>query len=326
MRNNDLNDLVDEETYSRFDERDTVFSRIGNDEGAPFYQTSIYDSIDEVLDESAGYSTFDLARALGGWAVYDYFPEAFEAERSGWTNNIMNKPDLDPPTKDPKRLAVEVKSAALSYGAHSIGITDVDPRWIYSRSRSGNPVSEPLTYNSVIVITVPVDYKSVKSSPDFCAARASAVSYSRMAFMLACMAEFIRRLGYEALPMGNDHALSIPLAVQAGLGQLGRNGLLLTPEYGSCIKICKVFTDMKLQTDSSFTPPLSERCFYCRICTNSCEAGAISDEPDPIKETVSPSNNVGITRWPVNHDKCYQFWVENGSDCSTCISSCPLTP
>lgn len=293
---------------------------------APFYQISLYDAVDDVLDTKEGYSTFDLARALGGWAVYDYFPEAFEAKRSGWTNNMMDKPGLEPPTKDPERLTDEVKSAALSYGAHSVGITNVDPRWIYSHSRSGNPITDPLAYNSVVVITVPVDYEPTKCSPDFSAARASAVSYSRMAFILACMAEFIRKLGYSALPMGNDHALSIPLAIQAGLGQLGRNGLLLTPQSGSCVKICKIFTDMKLRTDTPSTPPLSERCFDCRICSKSCEVEAISDEPNPTKETVSPSNNVGLTRWPVNHDKCYQFWVENGSDCSTCISSCPLTP
>jgi len=321
-----VSDLLDKKVYSRFDERDTVFSRIENDAEAPFYKNSMYDSIDDILNKKDGYSSFDLARELGGWAVYDYFPEAFRAERSDWTNNMMDKPDLSPPTKDAEILAEEVKTAGLFYGAKGIGITDVDPRWIYSHSKSGSPLRKPLKYKSAIVITVPVDPGPLSNSPDFTAAGASAVSYSRMAFIVACLAEFLRRLGYEALPMGNDHALSIPMAIQAGLGQLGRNGLLITPESGSSVKICKVFTDMELEFDKPSRPPLAERCFDCGICSSTCEADAISSDTNPTRKTTSPSNNPGILRWPVDHDKCYQFWVENGSDCSTCISSCPLTP
>jgi len=46
--------------------------------------------------------------------------------------------------------------------------------------------------------------------------------------------------------MCNDTALSIPLAIDAGLGELGRNGLLITAEYGYCIRLCKIFTNLPL--------------------------------------------------------------------------------
>ena len=61
--------------------------------------------------------------------------------------------------------------------------------------------------------------------------------YSRMAFTSACLAQFIRRLGYNAVPMGNDHSLSVPMAVDAGLGELGRNGILITPKYGAACTV-----------------------------------------------------------------------------------------
>jgi len=35
--------------------------------------------------------------------------------------------------------------------------------------------------------------------------------------------------------------------VDAGLGELGRNGLLVTPEFGSRVRLCKVFTELPLQ-------------------------------------------------------------------------------
>ena len=67
--------------------------------------------------------------------------------------------------------------------------------------------------------------------------------------IFSILAEFIRILGYKAIPMGNDTSLSIPLAIDAGLGELGRHGLLITPEYGPCVRLCKVFTDLPLEPD-----------------------------------------------------------------------------
>jgi len=65
-----------------------------------------------------------------------------------------------------------------------------------------------------------------------------------MAFVATSLAEFIRLLGHDAIPAGNDMALSIPLAVDAGLGELGRNGLLITKEFGPRLRLCKVFTNL----------------------------------------------------------------------------------
>ena len=43
--------------------------------------------------------------------------------------------------------------------------------------------------------------------------------------------------------------ITIPMAVDAGLGELGRNGLLLTEKYGPRVRLCKVFTDLPLEPD-----------------------------------------------------------------------------
>ena len=139
-----------------------------------------------------------------------------------------------------------------------------------------------------------------------------------MAFAIACLAEFIRNLGYQAISMGNDTALSIPLAIDAGLGELGRNGLLVAPEYGPCVRLCKVFTDLPLAPDGPAPFGVTETCKTCRKCAEACEVEAISSDREPSYRTVSPSNNRGIKRWAVDPDRCYTFWVENGACCSTC--------
>ena len=318
--------ILDKTKYSRFDQRDNVFGRIKSDEEAPFYHQGLYDQVEGLLDKKEGYSSFQLARALGGWSVYDYYSGAFEAKRPEESNNIMDKPVLEPPTADPKVMTEELKRSAHSYGADSVGITEIDSRWIYSADRDGNSLEHLLNYNYAVVMVVPMNPEKIRESPKFPAAAASAVSYSKMAFLVSCLSEYIKRLGFEAIPMGNDRALSIPLAIEAGLGQLGRNGLLITPEFGSSVKICKVFTNMNLVADRPSDPALLESCRNCKLCSEACEVDAVSDETQPVSETVCPANNRGIIRWPVDHYRCYEFWVENGSDCSSCISACPHTP
>lgn len=317
--------IIEEDEFARFDQRETVFGRVENDESSPFFHQGMYDRVDEVLNQKDGYNSFELARAIGGWSVYDYFTEAFEPKTPDRDKNIMEKPVLSPPGDDPKVLTEEVKRAALDYGASSVGITGVDRRWVYRADRNGNRLDHLLDYDYAVVMIVPVDPEPTSHSPAFTAAKASAVSYSKMAFLTSCLSEYIRRLGFRAAPMGNGGALSIPLAMEAGLGRLGRNGLLINSELGSCLKICKVFTDMPLVKDDPISSPLLDKCSSCKLCSSACEADAIPKRTEPGLETACPSNNSGIVRWAVDHYKCYQFWLENGSDCSTCIAACPFT-
>ena len=173
-------------------------------------------------------------------------------------------------------------------------------------------------------MTVKMDGSAIKTSPTFTASTATGLGYSQMAFIIACMAEFIRNLGYKAIPMGNDIALSIPLAIDAGIGQLGRHGLLITPEYGPCVRICKVFTDLPLKADKPIEFGVTDFCKKCKKCAEACEANAIQTADEPSFKIECPSNNQGILRWAVNHDKCYKFWIENGTECSNCIAACPF--
>ena len=317
--------LIDAEKYRRFDRSDNVFGRVKGDKDAPFFREGIYDRVEAILDKTEGHDSFELARALGGWSVYDYFTEAFEPKSPDEDMNIMSKPTIKPPCKDPETLTEEVKKAALDYGASQVGVTEVNPRWVYSSNRDGNSVDHLLKYEYAVVMLIPVKPEATRESPDFTAAKASALSYSKMAFLISCLSEFIRRLGYRAAPMGNNGALSIPLAIAAGLGRLGRNGLLINSELGSCLKICKVFTDMDLVENQPHSSPLLDQCYNCKLCSQACEVDAISERTNPTTEIACPANNEGILRWPVDHYSCYQFWLENGSDCSSCIAACPLT-
>jgi reductive dehalogenase len=256
--------------------------------------------------------------------VSDHFRKAYSWEKLGRFEPALR--DRAPYLPDLTLMSQQVKDTARTFGADLVGIGKLDRRWVYSHNREGRAIDIPPEIGHAIVMAVKMDEGGIMETPTFRAGTATGVGYSRMAFAIACMAEFLRNLGYRALPMGNDSALSIPLAIDAGLGELGRNGLLITPEYGPCVRICKVLTDMPLQPDRPIAFGVSDTCRTCRRCAETCEVEAISRAPDPSYGVICPSNNTGIRRWAVNHDKCYCFWVENGASCSTCIAACPYTP
>lgn len=145
-----------------------------------------------------------------------------------------------------------------------------------------------------------------------------------MSFLAGSLAEFIRALGYHAIPCGNDTALSIPLAIDAGLGQLGRHERLITPEFGPLVRLCKVFTDMPLKPDKPIDFGVTEFCEVCKKCARACPAGALSFGSRTFKGP-SKSTNPGALKWYSDPEKCLRHWAEIGTNCGICMSVCPFS-
>ncbi|MEE8604596.1 MAG: reductive dehalogenase domain-containing protein, partial [Candidatus Aminicenantaceae bacterium] len=167
-----------------------------------------------------------------------------------------------------EEASIAVKHASLFFGASLAGIAELNPLWLYSdsfsptredRERAIPVLSEgerfertdealyiPNSMNRVIALAFEEDYYGIANSPGRLASAAVGNGYSRMAFTACTLAEFVRELGYRAIPAGNGTGLSIPMAIDAGLGELGRMGLLMTPKYGPRIRLAKVITDMPL--------------------------------------------------------------------------------
>jgi reductive dehalogenase len=218
-----------------------------------------------------------------------------------------------------------VKQAARSFGAALVGICKLDRNWIYTHDRKGAPIKIPNHIENAIVMAIEMDLEALQTTPAYPGAYATGNGYSRMAFAQACLAEFIRALGYTAIPAGNNVGLSVPLAIDAGLGQYGRHGLLITPELGSNVRLCKVLTDLPLVSDSPIDFGALEFCRTCKTCAEECPAAAISFEDDPSWTGPTKSNNPGILKWYVNVESCYKFWTLNGNECSRCLVACPFT-
>jgi reductive dehalogenase len=181
----------------------------------------------------------------------------------------------------------------------------------------------PGTMRYVIVLGFERGYEEISTSPDSVAGLGTGMGYSMMAFTAPTLAEYIRNLGYNAIPAGNDTGLSVPMAVDAGLGQLGRNGLLVHPEYGPRLALAKVITDMPLEPDGPIDFGLTGFCEVCDICAKNCPSRAISFCERSF-EGPTVSNNPGALKWYLDAEKCMRFWTELGEDCSNCLRSCPF--
>lgn len=317
---------VDEDRYERFDERNVIFSRSLWDQSCSCYGHKIDENLEEIInEEKPGYSRFDAALYLASWTIYNTYEGAFSWKKLSSSGGSPDAYLSVPSESHPRVLTASIKRAARYYGAVLVGIGEVDSRWVYSHDRQGNPITIPRQFTSAIVMAVEMDPIALATTPALLGSAATGLGYSRMAFLIACMGEYIRNLGYCAIQMGNDTALSIPLAIDAGLGELGRHGLLITLQYGSRVRICKIFTDMPLIRDYPRDFGIQARCRHCRKCVEACEVDAISSEEKPTFDPVCLSNNPGVLKWPIDAEKCYEFWCKNGGDCSTCITACPFT-
>ena len=145
-----------------------------------------------------------------------------------------------------------------------------------------------------------------------------------MAFLVSALAQFIRFHGYKAIPSLNDTGLNIPIAISAGLGQQGRMGILVTPQFGPRVRLCKVITDMPLLEDSPIDFGVTEFCSNCLKCEKTCPSRAITSG-DRTVEGNSISNNPGVIKWHLNSEKCEDFQSNKlGTNCTICMRVCPF--
>jgi ferredoxin len=226
----------------------------------------------------------------------------------------------------PERATEKIKGFAGFLGANLVRIGPINPAYVYTHVGKlwhdpertyGEPIN--LTHRSAINIAVGIDPHLIKTGPVLPMISAVMRVYVQLAVISTTLAGYIRALGYPARAhiITNYHVTCPPLAIDAGMGELGRNGVMITKELGASLKLTVVTTDLPLIHDNPVDMGVDEFCRDCRICAESCPAGAI---PHGDKEVVR-----GVEKWVINPEACYTVHHETGTDCGVCLASCPWT-
>jgi len=343
---------VDPDKLQRMKEKYTVFSRNGWDsnrkERPEVDENLTYERLHTKKGLEPNNNRLDYALMSASWATARFSRSPFYSwepvtgQVRGMTEDRLGKWDPESLDMNWNDATLAVKHAALFYGSSLAGVAELNPLWLYTDIHSPtredrdriipfhtdgknyekgeNAWSITPAMNRVVAIAFEEDYDGIMNSPGKLASAAVGDGYSRMAVTAYKLAEFIRALGYNALPAGNGVGLSIPIAIDAGLGELGRNGLLITPKYGPRVRLAKVITDMPLIPDSPISFGVKEFCEGCMLCAIDCPSDSISKE-SMTWEGKSVSNNHGAHKWYVQPESCYDY---NGFSCSNCKRNCPF--
>jgi reductive dehalogenase len=323
------------DTFERFHQKNEIFrrslwdTRIRNEKTDRFYAT--HSQPLSKWRNTAGFTQKDYSLRNAAWHISDVLADVHtdEGRREGFTDVFTLQVDVATQKADigtPKQAAEMIKRIARLFGAGIVGVTAFDERWHYESRFSdidgvekAPEISEELVH--VIVVAIPMDYELIQTVPSALGSAATGLGYSYDATLLIALTQYIRGLGYQAIGSLNDTALSIPYAIKAGLGELGRNGLLITKEFGPRVRLGKVFTNMLLAHDRPFQFGVREFCNICKRCAHTCPSQSISYN-EPSATPYSQSNIKGVRKWSVDVEKCFSFWATQNSDCAVCIRSC----
>jgi reductive dehalogenase len=224
----------------------------------------------------------------------------------------------------PAEATEKVKGFARQAGADLVGVTEINPLWVYSRRGEifndnwGDWGKEiPLDHNYAVVFATEMDFRFVGAAPHTPTVIESMRNYAKGAYISSQIAAYISNLGYPATANHLRHyeAVLVPLAVDAGLGEMGRLGYLLTKQFGPRVRLGAVTTNLPVIPDKPVDLGVEDFCRICRKCAVCCPSQSI-----PMEEQTEVN---GILRWKLNAETCFDYWGKIGTDCNVCMRVCP---
>jgi len=329
----------------RFDERDTVFARERLVSGSPeerAYHTMHPELVEidrrlarfiEAVDQpeaAANPADAALYRATFGPIAGLALPDVVDGEVAP-----------ERVEADPAQMAARIKTLARRLGADDVRIGPLNSAWVYSHRGTppffeeyrpnpphfsgvppgytglkwGDPIEVPHRYAIVMAFGQDRDLLRTGGTPhsDFEIGRV----YGLSALVAVQVAAYIRALGWPARAhhLRNYGVLLVPVAVDAGLGELGRCGYLLHPRLGANLRLACVTTDLPLALDPPMDLGVQDFCEKCLKCATNCPSGAI---PKGDKVVVR-----GVRKWQIDPVKCLLYWGHLGSACTICQVVCP---
>jgi len=173
-----------------------------------------------------------------------------------------------------------IKSQILAWGAALVGVADLAP--LKDLQTYPPDLLGPFSSAVSVAVELPVwifEMISDRPTPIYKSAYETA---NRLLDEVALRAALLLQSdGFHSLPVPASQIVDKKnlcgaithkaVARMAGLGWQGKNLLIITPKYGSRVRLATVLTEAPLAADG----PLENRCGECTLCRDACPVGAI---------------------------------------------------
>lgn len=223
----------------------------------------------------------------------------------------------------------QIKKQIIDWGADLVGIADVE----LLKGIKTSPCDLLTSYTRAISIAVhiPVSvFEMIDDQPTPIYASTYKVANRLLNDLALKLSRKMQDDGYLSLPIPasqitdkkNWYAAISHKAVArvAGLGWQGKNLLLITPQYGSRVRLVTVLTNAPLTPDG----PVKNLCGKCNMCRDACPVGAIKG--------VSTDDHYETRNEAMYFDRCVQKLTQDFAKlqdigtpiCGICIKACPF--
>ncbi len=178
---------------------------------------------------------------------------------------------------DKAQITKEIKSIAKKLGAGATGITRISENECYQNYLP--------RYKYAISIAYPMNYEIMKDHVSWLKGGLEIIrAYTEITRIVVELAKTIRTMGWPARAYCESaDILHIPLAIKAGIGEMGKHGSMINRELGSDFRLATVLTDLPLELDRPVDIGVEDLCASCRRCTTDCPVDAISDDKQLVR-------------------------------------------
>ena len=235
-------------------------------------------------------------------------------ERNGplveWIKSVGDLEPTGTPTGEDVTDALRTRARELGYG--EVGFTKFDRRYVYQSRRADLKPGLP----NAVCLALEQDYEATQTLPSLEAEVAHGATYERQGELVKELVEYIRSLGYRCQVSGPTWFLGpvIPMFVAAGLGQLGHNGQLLSPHFGSRARLQIVLTDARVTHDQPVDYGIHNFCRGCQVCVTRCPGRALSGQQLWHR---------GVEKAKLVFKRCRPVMARY-SGCGVCMKVCPI--